>query len=155
MSLGDRASAYDSSWNRIGATEGALIRENTSYGMFGYTQIPEKFTHPQQSRNALGLVGGNEVSNISGSIVDLESDLFGITRSLTKCAAREYLPACPLGGAGCPDYPKDRTFTDRATGAKHVIQTAPRHLPTSQFASYPGVKRPAPLQQSVAYPKLF
>jgi hypothetical protein len=155
MSLADRASAYDSAWNRINSTEGALVRDNASFGMFNYTQIPEKFTHPKQTRNALGLVGGNEVSNISGSAVDLESDLFGITRNLTKCAPREYIPACPLGGKDCPAYPSDRTFIDRATGVKHTIRTAPRDLPTSQFTSYPGVGSPIPLQQSIAYPRLF
>jgi hypothetical protein len=155
MSLADRASAYDSAWNRINSTEGALVRDNASFGMFNYTQIPEKFTHPKQTRNALGLVGGNEVSNISGSVVDLESDLFGITRNLTKCAPREYVPACPLGGKECPTYPSDRTFIDRATGTKHTIRTAPKDLPTSQFTSYPGVGSPIPLQQSIAYPKLF
>jgi len=154
-SLGDRASPYDSAFNAIKLTDGALVRDASSFRMFHYTQVPEKFAHPKQTRNAFGLVGGNEVSNISGSVVDLESDLFGISRSLTKCAAKEYIPACPLGGKGCPDYPSDRTFTDRATGAKHVIRMAPRDLPTSQFASYPGVGSPVPLQQKVAYPGLF
>jgi hypothetical protein len=153
--IADRASAYDSAWNRIKSTEGALVRDDQSYGMFNYSQVPEKFSHPKQTRNALGLVGGNEVTNISGSIVDLESDLFGITRSLTKYAPRQYTPACPLGGAGCPDYPADRTFVDRATGKSHTIQTKPRDLPTSQFTAYPGVGRPVPLKQTVAYPTLF
>ena len=63
--IADRASAYDSAWNRIKSTEGALVRDDQSYGMFNYSQVPEKFSHPKQTRNALGLVGGNEVTNIS------------------------------------------------------------------------------------------
>ncbi len=156
MSLGDKASPYDSAFNRIGPTsEGSMIRDNTNKSMFSYTQIPEKFYHPKPTRNALGLVGGNEVSNISGSVVDLESDLFGISRSLTKCAAREYIPACPLGGAGCPAYPGTRTFVDRATGATISIDTSPKTLPTSQYATYPGVSNPATLTTKVAQSKRF
>ncbi len=154
--LADKASPYESAFNRIGPTsEGSLIRDNSNKLMFSYTQIPEKFYHPNPTRNALGLVGGNEVSNISGSVVDLESDLFGITRSLTKCAPREYIPACPLGGKECPAYPGTRTFVDRATGASISIDTSPKTLPTSQFTTYPGVPNPAVLTTKVALSKRF
>lgn len=156
MSLGDKASPYDSAFNRIGPTsEGSMIRDNSNKLMFSYTQIPEKFYHPNPSRNALGLVGGNEVSNISGSVVDIESDLFGISRSLTKCAAREYTPVCPLGGAECPAYPSNRSFVERGTGASVTIDTSPKHLPTTQFTSYPGISNPATLTTKVALSKRF
>ena len=88
-------------------------------------------------------------------MVDIESDLFGISRSLTKCAAREYVPACPLGGAGCPDYPSSRSFIDRATGATITIDTTPKTLPTSQFTTYPGVSNPSVLATKVAQSNRF
>ena len=144
--------------------------------------IPQKFYHPNAARNALGLVGGNDVSVVSGNIVDLESDLRGITRTLSKAPSRQYQPSCPLGsgsssgssgsgqekgrlapacgGAGtgtgpsaiagsCPPWPRSLVFAERATGHIVTVNTAPRHLPTSQFASYPGVPAPEPLVQEV------
>jgi hypothetical protein len=141
----------------------------------GYTMIPQKFYHPNAARNALGLVGGNDVSVVSGNIVDLESDLRGITRTLSKAPSRQYQPSCALGslgsapgqeknrlapacaGAGgpsaiagsCPLWPRSLVFAERATGHVVTVNTAPRHLPTSQFASYPGVPAPEPLVQEV------
>ena len=139
----------------------------------GYTLIPQKFYHPNASRNALGLVGGNEVSLVSGNIVDLESDLLGITRSASKAPQRQYQPACPLGGPGqrdgtgvsalggvatngpssiagsCPAWPQQLVFTERSTGRVATINTAPRHLPTTQYVSYPGVPAPDPFRQEV------
>lgn len=139
--------------------------------------IPQKFYHPNAARNALGLVGGNDVSVVSGNIVDLESDLRGITRTLSKAPSRQYQPSCALGslasgaaaasgpgrlapacaGAGgpsaiagsCPPWPRSLVFAERATGHIVTVNTAPRHLPTSQFASYPGVPAPEPLVQEV------
>lgn len=139
----------------------------------GYTLIPQKFYHPGASRNALGLVGGNDVSIISGNIVDLESDLRGITRDISKAPSRQYQPACPLGGPGqrdgtgvapisgvpvdgpskiagsCPAWPQQLAFTERSTGRAAIINTAPRHLPTTQYVSYPGVPAPEPFRQEL------
>ncbi len=138
----------------------------------GYTMIPQKFYHPNAARNALGLVGGNDVSVVSGNIVDLESDLRGITRTLSKAPSRQYQPSCALGSSGqekgrlapacaaagagpsaiagsCPPWPRSLVFAERATGHIVTVNTAPRHLPTSQFASYPGVPAPEPLVQEV------
>ena len=136
--------------------------------------IPQKFYHPNAARNALGLVGGNDVSVVSGNIVDLESDLRGITRTLSKAPSRQYQPSCALGSSGsgqekgrlapacaaagagpsaiagsCPPWPRSLVFAERATGHIVTVNTAPRHLPTSQFASYPGVPAPEPLVQEV------
>lgn len=131
----------------------------------GYTQIPQKYYHPNAARNALGLIGGNEVSMASGNIVDLESDLRGITRDLTNAPDRKYQPSCPLGAAGaepapanalapftggaCAAWPKKIVFTERATGKIVTVNTTPRHLPTTQYVSYPGVPRPEPIVQEV------
>jgi hypothetical protein len=133
----------------------APVREQQSVGMFAYTQMPVKFEHPQKCRNALGLVGGSEVSNITGNIVDLESDLFGITRVQSKCIARQFLPACPLGGPGCPDMPPSFSFRDKATGAVSVVNTTPRNLPTCQINTLPGVGSPAALKSGACYPMRF
>lgn len=138
----------------------------------GYTQIPQKFYHPNASRNALGLIGGNDVSVASGNLVDVESELRNITRDLSKAPAKQYAPSCPLGsgpplhGTGrnpstmlasvqgtCPlpygEGPKQLVFTERSTGKLRTVATEPRHLPTTQYVSYPGVPAPDPLVQDV------
>jgi hypothetical protein len=134
----------------------------------GYTQIPQKYYHPNASRNALGLVGGNEVSQASGNLVDIESDLRGTTRDLSDAPARKYQPSCPLGSSApvgpdlapihgsCPPWPKQLVFTERSTGKVHTVSTQPRHLATTQMFSYPGVPAPEPIVQDVyGYPWRF
>lgn len=155
MEISSAAAPYNSAFNRIGFTDMSLTKEQQSAGMFSYTQMPVKFENPNKCRNALGLVGGSEVSNISGSIVDLESDLMGITRVQSKCIARKYLPACPLGGPGCPDTPPSFSFLDKATGAVSFVNTTPRNLPTCQFNTLPGVGTPQTLKSSTCYPMRF
>lgn len=131
----------------------------------GYAMIPQKYYHANGARNALGLVGGNEVSMVSGNLVDLESDLRNITRDLTNVPSRKYQPSCPLGYAGkepapanalapasggpCAAWPGKIVFTERPTNRVITVNTAPRHLPTTQYVSYPGVPAPEPFKQEV------
>jgi hypothetical protein len=131
----------------------------------GYTQIPQKFYHSNASRNALGLVGGNEVSMASGNLVDVESDLRGVTRDLTNCPSRQYQPSCVLGSVSSVSsvatntnispfirdtcIPKQLVFQERGTGRVVTVSTAPRHLPTTQYVSYPGVPAPEVFKQEV------
>jgi hypothetical protein len=57
-----------------------------------YDILVSQFQHVKPKRHTLGLVGGNEVYNIKGSRIDLESDLFGITRPFTWSTERKHLP---------------------------------------------------------------
>jgi hypothetical protein len=57
-----------------------------------YDILVSQFQHVKPKRHTLGLVGGNEVYNIKGNRVDLESDLFGITRPFTWSTERKHLP---------------------------------------------------------------
>jgi hypothetical protein len=155
MQMSSSVAPWNSAWNRIGSTDMATVRDAQSVGMFAYTQMPTQFENPNKCRNALGLVGGSEVSNISGNMVDLESDLLGITRVQSKCIARQYKPACPLGGPGCPETPPSFTFRDKSTGEVRVVNTAPRNLPTCQFTTYPGVGSPETLNTGTCYPMRF
>lgn len=107
----------------------------------GYTMIPQKFYHPNAGRNALGLVGGNEVSVPAGNLVDVESDLFGHTRDLSKVPSRNY--QAPQNGK------KEIVFTDRSTGRVVTVSTQQQHLPTIQMFSYPGIPAPEPLVKDV------
>jgi hypothetical protein len=135
----------------------------------GYTMIPQKYYNPNAGRNALGLVAGNDVSIPTGNLVDLESDLYGITRTTSKAPSKQYQPSCPLGGGakpaalapansvgtlatptgGCPTWPGKIVFAERATGQTVTVDTTPRHLPTFQYVSYPGVPAPSPLKMEV------
>jgi len=133
-----------------------------------YKLIPQKYYHPNTGRNALGLVGGAEVSMITGNLVDLESDLRGVTRDLSRAPSKKYTPTCALGSAGkepvagnsvhalapmnggpCEAWPKQINFIERGTNRAITVNTAPRHLPTTQMFSYPGVPAPDVLRQDV------
>jgi hypothetical protein len=155
MDFSSTPAAWDSAWNRIGSTDMTTVKDQQSRDVFAYTQIPTKFEHPQKCRNALGLVGGAEVSNISGNVVDLESELLGITRAQSKCAARQYIPACALGGQGCPDVQPPMKFINKSTGQQEVINTKPLHLPTCQMTTLPGVGYPNSLTVKSCYPSRF
>jgi hypothetical protein len=134
-------------WTRIGATEGGNVRDQQSADAYSFVQIPEKWENPNKCRNALGLVGGAEVSHVKGNLIDLESDLRGITRPNSKCNAKQYVPSCPLGGDQCPDYPADVQYRDKSTGDFQTVSTEPYHLRTCQAWSYPGTPVPKPYGQ--------
>lgn len=137
------------------------LHQNPDIIAGGYTQIPQRFYHPNAGRNALGLVGGNDVTLVSGNMVDVESELRGITRDLSKAPAKNYMPSCLPGeteltqGMGstnlasiksaCPAWPKSMSFVERATGKAVFIDMQPRHLPTVQMFTYPGVPMPEKL----------
>ena len=125
----------------------------------GYTQIPQKFYHPDAKRNALGLVGGNDVSLVAGNMVDVESELRGITRDLSKAPAKKYYPKTALGSdstestfAPYGEFAKPAssiTFMERHNQKVVQVSLEPKHLPTTQYVSYPGVPNPKPLTMDV------
>jgi hypothetical protein len=74
------------------------------------------------------LVGGNNVSRVSvKSIVDLESNLFGIDRESSRCAQSRYLPGEVQGKS-----------TFKPVCYKKIDMT-PNHLRHCQFANFPAV----------------
>jgi hypothetical protein len=93
--------------------------------------------HAKPMRHMLGMVGGNEVSVIKGNVVDLESDLRGITRVNTFAPWRAYQP--PTGNTIYRSTPKGQV----------VINTAPAHLPAMQAWAYPTIYAPDPIVQQV------
>lgn len=127
----------------IAGSGNGFLQDIHSERAVGYIHIPEKFYHPTPTRNALGLVGGNEVSTVD-TIVDLESDLRGITRATTKCSNRQWRPECPLGGEkACPDWPSGVNYNAKdQDNERRFIATRPLHLSESQLVSYQGVQFP-------------
>jgi hypothetical protein len=113
-----------------------------------YDQAVYAYQHTKEARHILGLVGGNEVSGIQGSRVDLESDLLGITRPTTRATDRQHLPL---------HLHQD---TLKRQNAKHttplVIDLKPQHLRSYQMWAYPAVLAPEPFrQQACQNPEKF
>ena len=117
-----------------------LLKEEQSAGMFAYTQLPQKFENPNKCRNTLGLIGGTEVSNISGNLVDLESDLMGITRPNSWCKDRKHLPPKANDTQIKRKNPKEDTFT---------VDVRMQHLPVYQMWAYPVTLSPLPIENQV------
>lgn len=119
--------AYDT------CTYAQKLNENVSH--LDYTLDTNKNYHCGECRNELGLLGGNNVSRVDGNMVDLESNLFGIDRTTSRCARMKYLPSSDpfVQGKGMHktcEYPK--------------ISTKKNHLKACQFTSFPEVPAPPP-----------
>lgn len=99
-----------------------------------YDQFLNAFQHKKEARHILGLVGGNEVSNIQGNRVDLESDLLGITRPITWGNSREHQPP----------HVKDTTIERKNPKNNVFIDVTPIHLKTYQMWAYPATFAPPP-----------
>lgn len=92
------------------------------------------YEHVEKKRHMLGLVGGNEVSHISGNRTDLESDLRGITRINTHVPWKQYAPTAQGGQIEINNW---------KTNLK--IDTRPVHMNEVQMWAYPAVYAPAPM----------
>ncbi len=101
-----------------------------------YDQPWYAFDHVKAARPVLGLVGGNEASGIQGNRVDLESDLFGITRPITWGNSREHQPPRMA----------DAAITRVNAKGKLDINIRPVHLPTYQMWAYPATLAPEPFK---------
>jgi hypothetical protein len=105
--------------------------------LLGYLLDPVKYNHCSPCRSELGTVGGNNVSQAVGSLVDLENDLLGINRGHSRCAATRFLPRADDKVQG-KDLYKDTKFP--------VVDTSPKHLRSCQFFDTPEVPQPPPLK---------
>jgi hypothetical protein len=117
------------------------LNENVS--VLGYVLDPVKYNHCTPCRPELGLVGGNNVSQVQGNLVDLENNLFGIDRGFSRCDVTEFMPR-PDGKVQGKDLYKDTKFP--------LVSTNPKHLPSCQFFNLPEVPVP-PIQKSYQCPK--
>lgn len=114
------------------------LTDNVS--VLGYLLDPVKYNHCTPCRSEMGLVGGNNVSQSTGNLVDLENDLFGINRGNSRCAATRFLPRGDSFVQG-KDLYKDTKFP--------LVETAPRHLKSCQFFELPSTPAP-PAQKPFA-----
>ena len=107
-----------------------------SVAPINYMLYPGKYENCSKCRIELGVVGGNNVSLISGNLVDLESDLRGQTRQASLCPSNKYQPKCN----GC----KNSNDGIPCSGAK--CQEKLIHQPACQMHRYPKMPMP-PAQQ--------
>jgi len=63
-----------------------------SVNTLGYILTPDRYENNNKCRHQLGFLGGTSVSHITGNIVDLESELRGQTRLVSKCGQNYYIP---------------------------------------------------------------
>ena len=103
------------------------LKKNTT--TMDYILNPIAFENNNKCRHALGLVGGNEVSHITGNMIDLESDLRGQTRVISQCQTKQYLPDVYVDGIIKNDKTKP-------------IDISKVHLPICQMISYKSVPLP-------------
>jgi hypothetical protein len=104
-----------------------------------YSYLTSQFVNPAPKRHILGLVGGNDVSLIKGSMVDLESDLRGINIPNTFAPWRQYQPP--------PKHEKEIVRDNTKINLKIDVQKA--HLPNYQMWAYPAVMGPEPIKNEV------
>lgn len=107
---------------------------NQSVSPLSYMLNPIKYENCSKCRNELGLVGGAAVSNISGNLVNLESDLLGITRTNTKCPSEKYHKTVN----------NQIVYKQKGGNDISTINTTLMHLPSCQMIDYKPVPSPSP-----------
>jgi hypothetical protein len=115
-------------------------RLNESVGPLQYILNPMRFENCNKCRMDLGVVGGTGVSNIKGNLVDLETDLFGITRKASLCPTNQYHSVCANGDLNNCN-PSPIQIKGSGCGLPRTIDTTPQHLPSCQMIRY----KPTPL----------
>ncbi len=110
--------------------------ENVS--TLSYVLEPQKWYHCSPCRQALGggAPSGNSVSKLKGNLVDLENDLFGITRELSRCPANKYIP----NDTYIHPFNVHKTNNYERLNIKEK-----KHLRECQFFDIPGLPSPPPL----------
>ncbi len=99
-----------------------------------YTLDPSKHYQETPTRMELGIVGGNNVSLVKGNLVDMETDLRGLTRYNTRCPIKKN-----------SWIPNDKNIIDiPGDDLKGPLQidTNKMHLPPGQMIRYEPVALP-------------
>jgi len=111
-----------------------------SVGPLSYLLNPIKYENCSKCRMELGIVGGTDVSQIKGNLVDLENDLRGQTREASLCPSKHYQPNCP-DKIGDECQPRQINVQGKGCGPPRSIDTELIHLPPCQMIRY----KPVPL----------
>lgn len=120
------------SFNHLGMDQPTYCRRlQESVTVLDYILSPFRFEHKNKCRHELGIIGGSAVSHVTGNMVDLESDLRGQTRLLSKCGGNMWKPIAP----------GDKIQNDKTP----PISTSMKHLPACQMIGYRSVPLPPPM----------
>lgn len=99
----------------------------------GHILSSYRYEHKDKCMHQLGFVGGTAVSHIQGNLVDLDSELRGQTRILTRCPTNKYVPS------------DDNVIKNDKT---EPINTQMKHLPTCQSIMYRSIPLPPPVKMN-------
>ena len=80
-----------------------------------------------------------------GNLVDLETDLFGITRKASNCPCKKYLNKCSVANEGEDCEVKSINIPGNCSTVGRDIDTTMAHLPNCQTIRYKPVPLPAPI----------
>ena len=117
---------------------------NESVGTLAYILDPSRFENCNKCRMELGIIGGTNVSHIKGNLVDLETDLRGTTRHLSRCPTDKYMNPCPEGSINeC--HPETIVIKNSPTTEGKVLNTDMNHLQSCQMIRY----KPTPLEPEI------
>jgi hypothetical protein len=103
----------------------------TSVDTLGHILSPYRYEHKDKCIHQLGFVGGTAVSHIQGNLVDLDSELRGQTRIISKCQTNLYKPS------------EDNIVNNDKTPP---INTTMSHLPACQSIMYRSIPLPSPIK---------
>jgi hypothetical protein len=107
-----------------------------------YDKLVSDYVNPKAKRHVLGVVGGNDMYQVKGNRVDLESDLFGITRPFTWSTERKHLPTT------------NSDSIDRKNPKNSIaIDATPIIREEYQMWSYPAVFAPIKFNKESCIPK--
>lgn len=118
-------------------------RLGDSSNIMTYVLDPNKHYSCSPCRIPFGLLGGNTVSIQKCNLVDLESDLRGQDRLLSRCAERKYLPPCkpdPNSQSGLPCSSAQLTCNVTNLPECDMIHYKPRVNTTGISLDYPTCK---------------
>lgn len=115
-----------------------------SVGVLGWVMDSNRNENCNKCRIEFGVVGGTNVGHPTGPIVDLESDLRGITRLATKCPTLQYLNPCPNGDMNSCQ-PKQIMIRSTPNTKGRVISTQQQQLPSCQMFRYKSIPLPPPM----------
>ena len=144
------------SWNRTKYDGCAYQKElSQSTSPINYTLDGNKFYNNHECRPSFGLLAGNNVSITRENVVDLESDLFGITRQASSCPERKYLPHCDECGSDLAGICGSKDGCKLAKSLQHLPECAIiEYAPKINHIGY-DIKYPASATQSVGGQKMI
>ena len=131
-----------------------LIYDNCAYStkllenrnVLDYLLNPSKYYNCSRCRMQLGIIGGNDVSQIYGNLVDLETELRGQNRNASLCPARHYMPPA-LTEDNSYSQPNNIPIKDEPNRVGRNINTTLTHLPSCQMISY----KPVPKEPKIKW----